>query len=482
MPFVFSEVGLDVLDALSNLVEGGGARRELLEAGAMVALSNILEQRAVHGSERAYKAAGWILVSVAVDPELGERAMASGALPGLVAYARSHEARLREEAAWALANLSSVSANAPTLGVLPVVAVLVELSKADASQPKVTMQAVWALANLAVHAALKQMLAQLGAAEALVETVREQTRRLHRADAAVASAAGGGGGGGSVADEQTTRTEGVGDVSVAGEAEGAGEEDEEGEELLRNTLHQGVRALANLAVDAANRPRIAAGDGLPTLLRAFSAATSNGLVALQEVCARCLVSLSFEPDAAQRLVSLGVVDELMQPRLLRSDVCPRLQHEVLVLGLNLSTRAPQALLQDELIAALMAVFEPDRDPKLQEHAARLLYNLSAVGIPAKLTLFKHGALNRLHGLVAHPDVTDEVRAAAAEVMGALGSVLTPTSRRALVQASLLPNDASLEWRSATHRPRGWSTRGAAPLRSSPLAMCSGSRLATRTDG
>ena len=50
----------------------------------------------------------------------------------------------------------------------------------------------------------------------------------------------------------------------------------------------------------------------------------------------------------------------------------------------------------------MGLLQPEfTAPEVQERVTRLLYNLSGDGTPSKLALFKHGALNRLHTLVAH---------------------------------------------------------------------------------
>ena len=108
------------------------------------------------------------------------------------------------------------------------------------------------------------------------------------------------------------------------------------EQLSQHTMHQGVRALANLAVGEISRARIAAGDGLAILLRC--AAAKRG-ACVQEVTARCFVNLSFEMYISQRFVQLGGVDVLVRELLSRVD-SPAILHKAILITLNLSTRLP----------------------------------------------------------------------------------------------------------------------------------------------
>ena len=55
--------------------------------------------------------AGWILSSLAVDPELSHAVVEQQGLPQIVRYASRKNHLYQEEAAWAFANLSSSSAN-----------------------------------------------------------------------------------------------------------------------------------------------------------------------------------------------------------------------------------------------------------------------------------------------------------------------------------------------------------------------------------
>jgi len=154
---------------------------------------------------------------------------------------------------------------------------------------------------------------------------------------------------------------------------------------------------------------------------------------------------------------------LLVEQLLSCDDSPRVQREGMLIALNISTRQPQSLLAGSHLEALIRMLEPDRGPALQEPAARVMCNLSEMGMQSKIALFKGGALPRLHTLL-QPGIPESVRSTAAEAMKGIITVLTPSSRRALAQASLLPhNDAP--------RPRP-AARAGAPKRSSPLATLS----------
>ena len=455
-----SELAILSLEALANLADCAIARRAVVnDADGIRMLSSHLIRNAC---ERSYKSAGWVLVSIAVDPDLGEDAVEAGALPGLVAYASSVDDRLREEAAWALANLSSVPSNAAAMAEPSVLSALLTLVGTGGAQPKVGMQAVWAVANLAVHEPLKRSLGEQGAVTALMEQIE---LRLGGGDVSMSSGENGGSPTGAAIEPAR--------VVLPGGSSGTEDDDAEAEDLARNTLQQSMRAIANLAVDTQNRPRIlaAGADGLATVVRAASV---GGFAALKEVSARCLVNLSFDTITVSRFVEMGGIDVVCDKLILQDEGSAKIQQEAVLIALNVSTRMPQALVADHHLEALMGLLQPEfTAPEVQERVTRLLYNLSGDGMPSKLALFKHGALNRLHTLVAHADVTESVRAAATEVLQVLGSVLTPTSRRALVQASLLPKNDELEYKSTTRErrvvDRGWSTRGAAPVRSSPLA-------------
>ena len=60
------------------------------------------------------KHAGWILVSVATDPQLAPAVVAGGGMRAIVAYAAGDDEQ-KTEGAWAIANLSSDPANAPSI-------------------------------------------------------------------------------------------------------------------------------------------------------------------------------------------------------------------------------------------------------------------------------------------------------------------------------------------------------------------------------
>ena len=60
-------------------------------------------------SELLFKQAGWIVACLAVDPQLSGTVVEEGGLSLLVHYAGKDKEGYQEEAAWALANLSSSS-------------------------------------------------------------------------------------------------------------------------------------------------------------------------------------------------------------------------------------------------------------------------------------------------------------------------------------------------------------------------------------
>ena len=101
-------------------------------------------------------------------------------------------------------------------------------------------------------------------------------------------------------------------------------------------------------------------------------------------------------------------------------------------------------------------------------------------MPYKMAIVKSGALRRLNRLINAKDgaTSKEVQKTASEVMQALGAVLTPTSRRALVQAVMMPPTGvdSIESRAARRAAGGRAGAATAwPRRSSPLAMMQSAR-------
>jgi len=115
---------------------------------------------------RLRKQAGWLLVSLAVDPQVSSSVTSAGGVLALVNYTREGDALCQEEGAWALACLSGDQRNAAVIlraGALPQL-----LALSASSSPAVQLQAVWALANLAVDAEVKQTLHRLRAVPILV--------------------------------------------------------------------------------------------------------------------------------------------------------------------------------------------------------------------------------------------------------------------------------------------------------------------------
>jgi hypothetical protein len=379
--------------------------------------------------ESLRKIAGWVLVSLAVDPELGEVLAGKGALPGLIAHAKIKEERMREEAAWALANLSSLPVNATPMGEKSVVDALMMMLREQRSTcsetPTVSMQVVWTLANLAVHDQLKCNLAEWG----VIEELLLQLNFWMNLDA-------------------------------------ADKIDDHYAESLHLTLHQAMRGIANLAAAPANRQRVGGGEGIKTILRAEVHPTGK-LNTLKEVSTRTLVHLMKEYNLVDQFVQAGGIRLLIDNMV--HCACARVQGEAIHAALNISIRQGHSLVCDDFLAALMTMLDPSRDPVIQERSARVLFNLSAGGMQHKMTIVKCGALRHLNRIMSESK-SAEAKLASNEVMHELGSMLTPTSRRALVGASMMPpaHLDSIKTRAARRR-RGSAGDGQQTRRSSPLA-------------
>ena len=403
-------------ESLVCLINSGAYRHALVDANGIQPLVDTV----FGANEQQSKAAGWMLVSLAVDPSLGEAVVAQGAITGLVEHASSTDERCQEEAAWALANLSAVTANAKPMedaGIPRFVLAMLRRS----SDMKVKMQLLWTLANLAVQDPLKRVLGDEGVADELV-------RQL-----------------------QTTL-----DLPSA---------EEEDEETVNNTLVQTTRALANLAVDATNRQSIAAADGLPLVLRALDVPIAK------EVATRALVNLTFDSNIAQKLVEGEGIETLTS--LLRCSTAPRVQHEAVRVALNISTRQGRALVTEATLESLVSLIESHGEALVREHAANVLCNLTRLDVENKIFFITTGALRRMSRLDLK-DGSTSLQAACSDLMTALASVLTPSSRRALIGASLLPQDVHPGVRRASAR-RATQQRRPSPLAAATTVITSAKR-------
>jgi len=317
--------------------------------------------------ERLYKQAGWIVVCLAVDPQLSDAFVEKGGLPLLVHYACKDNKGYQEEAAWALANLSSCSDHA-----LPLVragAMDLLLGLAHSSSGNVRMQAVWAIANLAVDEDIKEMLGELDAVRILL--------------AALARA-----------------------VSI-----------DEQECVVQTT-----RAIANLAVTSSNRQRMLSHQhGLRQLIE-LGRSSSNSV---QEVAARALVNLSYEADLARAIVQVGGLPPVIE--MLKSSR-PQVQQEAIWVIVNISVLPDLegVLTVPELLQPLVALLQTG-DSSVQEQAAWALGNVSSNAM-SKLAIINLGALGALRALNAHHSSPD-LQAASFKALLSLCQVLTPLSRR-----------------------------------------------------
>ena len=432
----------NALETMGHLIEHRTSRHAVVAVHNTIPffVSTVLSAR----DEGVQKAAGWILVSLAVDPELGFHVIAEGGLVGLAVYASSEGGRQQEEAAWAFANLSSQKQNAEPLmsdvKVLETLIAILKRAKNDRSMsennPKACLQAIWTIANLAVHDHLRRSLADRG-------SIEELNRQLQ------------------VWLDPSTNSEPTEDMN-------------ESRESVAALLRQALRALANLAAERTNRARVAAGNGLDLIVRAACQMDAQ----IKEVAARTLAHLTSESNISQRFVQGNSVS-VLATELLCYASSTRVQEEALLIALNLSTRQSQALVCDSVLAPIVNQLSNARSTvKIRERAARVLCNLCAVSMPNKMAIMKNGAMRGLNQVMkAREGVNQGVLDAAGEVMRELSAVLTPTSRRALVQAVMMPPSSAdkLEAR-ASRRGAGCGPSSSHTSKgSSPLAVMSALR-------
>ena len=126
--------------------------------------------------------------------------------------------------------------------------------------------------------------------------------------------------------------------------------------------------------------------------------------------------------------------------LLRCGEAPRVQHEAVLTALNLSVRQGNSLITKGVLDSLVDIMESHRFPAVQEHAAQVLSNLSRTSADSKMRMITSSNLLRRLSRLDLSKSPDKLRTACKELMATLGALLTPGSRRALLQSSLMPHD------------------------------------------
>ena len=149
--------------------------------------------------------------------------------------------------------------------------------------------------------------------------------------------------------------------------------------------------------------------------------------------------------------------------MVRGGDAPHVQHQAVLVALNLSARHGSALLSTSILEALVGVLESHGFPLVQEHAARVLCNLSRASAQSRMSIVSSSNVLRRLSRLDLSKSPENLRGACKELMAALGSVLTPGSRRALLQCSLMPQDVHPSIRAASR------AKAAQHRRPSPLA-------------
>ena len=290
-------------------------REHFVADGGLRLLLPFMERAA----DQVMKQAGWLLVSIAVDPQLMAPFIEVGGLRGLIQYASQPMDACQEEAAWALANLSTDAPNAEVLveaGALPCL-----LGLCRSGNESVELQAVWALANLAVADNIKAKLQEIGALPLLVE-------RLVRASALAAADA---------------------------------------ELDVTNTLQQLTRCIANLLVHCECRAQLVACGGMAPLLAMGSSPANE----VRAACARALANLSFDPDYSEKIVEAAGLPVIIS--MLHEHDAPQVQQEAAwaVLNLSVSPANEPALIASGVLEPIAALLRVDNIVVQEQARARL---------------------------------------------------------------------------------------------------------------
>eukprot|EP00908_Phaeocystis_cordata_P008968 Transcript_19683.p1 GENE.Transcript_19683~~Transcript_19683.p1 ORF type:complete len:444 (-),score=221.68 Transcript_19683:1574-2905(-) len=398
-PPVHEEEEEEELDPLSQPLARGGHRAG---GGSPTMLLGRLSQEKVRREfVQLRQQAGWILVSVATDPELAPAVVAGGGMRAIVAYAAGDDDEQKEEGAWALANLSSEPANAPSIVEAGGLRVLLGLL--DSSSGAVRLQAVWALANLASVDHSKLQLLELGAVQRLVQWMRDGTREEAAADGA--------------------------------------------------SLLQVTRCLANLLVLGGCREQLLGCGGLRALLRVAEAVSALGgdeggggahegappppeADDTLSAVARALANLTYDEQMAGEAVRAGVLAPLVA--MLKREDAHHLQQEALMAIVNITAanaaddcRHEETLVACGVLEPLVILMECEYDHTVQEQATLALGNIASGDsqLDTQQRVLELGVLDTLARL--RRSSIPKLARAAAGTLEALVHSLTPASRRAL---------------------------------------------------
>ena len=418
-----------ICDGLSHLIDHVHVRRRMLAEGIVRHLVAAI----ISGPEAHHAAIGSLLISICVQSECAEIVVQEGALRALTRLAMVLNEDLQEEVAWALASLSSLAFNAEPMAEPCVLQTLVDLLKQNATPHcvKICVQAVWAVANLSVHTAMKPKLAESGAIEELIRQ-----------------------------------------LGVWSDALEAVKPDSETAETIVLTLQQCSRALANMASLQSVRADVAA--GLPQLLRVMAAADASDVI-MMEISARTLAHLTIDANIAARFVNAGGMHTLLKCLNASNEPPARVRTESLKVLVNVSASGfPSTLselVSDEALRVVIGSMDGRHAQVTQAHAVSILANLArSTQMQHKVALIKSGALRQLSVSIASDFTPTPIKEASSRVVKELKAVLTPTSRRALLQAAGMSHSAV--WTSdageSTRAMRRFGT--STPRKSSPLAQ------------
>lgn len=274
-----------VFNALSNLISHSTVRKKMMDQDCL----KHLRPAVLSNEESLFGQAGWLLSCMAVDLELGNRVVEQGGVEMLVLYSARPNEKYKEEAAWALATLSSRPENAVPMHEARAVGPILEL--VQSASPDVQLQALWATANLAVCDQLKVPMGELGAMRILIETLK----------------------------------------------------DREGE----TSLLQASRAIANLVVAPSNCRRILT---IPGGIAHLVAALDCPFPSVQESVARAFVNMSHEEDMADSLVEANLIPAISKLLLVET---VQLEAIFVIANLSLCPQHETALAMAEVIQPLL---------------------------------------------------------------------------------------------------------------------------------
>mmetsp|Transcript_48878 Transcript_48878/g.121264 ORF Transcript_48878/g.121264 Transcript_48878/m.121264 type:complete len:647 (-) Transcript_48878:459-2399(-) len=153
------------LDTIANLMSSDSVCGRVVRAGGVQVIGAL-----VRHSAKFSMRSGWVLSSLAVDKLSHEQLVLDGALDFILLHARKEPSSAKEEAAWALANLVS-STKVAKLVLAYKGALATVFTLAMSTDMKVRLQAIWTIANLSSPEELKVTMGQQGALRVLEETL-----------------------------------------------------------------------------------------------------------------------------------------------------------------------------------------------------------------------------------------------------------------------------------------------------------------------